>query len=118
MTGVREWELQAETEAFDGYDLGYYPRGWTPECDWQDITNEHFPGCDASLKELVKNSPYYSDWRSAKRAITETGSEVHFSIDGPVWMSTQNSFNVGMARVVAKRQAAEARSYFCTTCYS
>jgi hypothetical protein len=117
-TGVRLWQLEEETQAFRRYDFGFYPSGWIPERDWQSIATSHFPGCDRSLKELVRNSPYYSDWRSAKRAITETDSEVHFSIDGTVWMSTQNSFDAGMVTVVAKRQAAEASNHFRTVCNS
>jgi len=111
-TGVRPWQLEEQTRAFFRYDFGYYPSGWIPERDWQTIAASHFPGCDASLKELVKNSSCYSDWRSAERAITAAGSAVHFITDGPVWMSTQNSFNAGMARVVEMRQAAEAKNYF------
>src|SRR5215467_2320915 len=117
-TGVRLWQLEQETEAFRRYDFGVYPSAWIPKRDWQTIAASHFPGCDASLKELVWNSPYYSDWRSAKRAITAAGSEVHFVTDGPVWMSTQNSFNAGMGRVTAERQAAEANNYFNTACNS
>src|SRR5688500_6864429 len=92
MTGVRVWELEDKTAAFYSYDFGVYPSGWIPEQDWQTIAKSHFPGCDASLKELVRNSGCYSDWRSATRAITAAGSHVHFVTDGPVWMSTQNSF--------------------------
>lgn len=111
-TGARVWELEDKTEAFAQYDFGFYPSAWMPERDWQTVADKHFPGCDASLKELVKKSPYYSDWRSAKRAITAAGSEVHLVIDGPVWMSTQNSFNAGIEKVADQRRAAEAMHYF------
>jgi hypothetical protein len=113
-TGVRLWELEEKTEAFFRYDFGAYPSGWIPEHDWQTIATSHFPGCDASLKQLVENSPYYSDWRSAKRAITATGSLVHVVVDGPVWMSTQNSFDVGIEQVKRLRQSAERANYFTT----
>jgi hypothetical protein len=112
MTAVRVWELEEQTEAFYRYDFGFYPSGWIPKCDWQTIADSHFPGCDASLKELVKNSPYYSDWRSAKRAITAAGSQVHFITDGPVWMSTASSFNAGMEQVIRLRQSGERANYF------
>jgi hypothetical protein len=36
----------------------------------------------------------------------------HFIADGPVWMSTQNSFDVGMAQVKRLRQSAERANYF------
>ena len=111
-TGVRVWQLEEYTEAFFRYDFGFYPTGWIPERDRQMIAASYFPGCDASLKELVKNSGYYSDWRRAKRAITAAGSLVHFVIDGPVWMSTASSFNVGIGQVVRLRQSAERANYF------
>jgi hypothetical protein len=85
ITGVRVWQLEDETEAFYRYNFGFYPTAWIPERDWQTIAGSYFPGCDASLKQLVKNSGYYSDWWSAKRAITAAGSQVHFITDGPVW---------------------------------
>lgn len=100
------------TQAFCRYDFGVYPTAWIPERDWQTIAQSHFPGCDASLKELVKNSGCYSDWRSAKRAITAAGSHIHFITDGPVWMSTQDSFNAGIERVIRLRQSAESANYF------
>ena len=111
-TGVRLWELEDKTESFARYDFGFYPTTWIPERDWQTIAGSYFPGCDASLKELVKRSLYYSDWRSAHRAITATGSPVHFITDGPVWMSTQSSFRAGMERVIELRHSSERANYF------
>jgi uncharacterized protein (DUF1697 family) len=61
-TGARLWELEEKTEAFFRYDFGFYPTGWIPERDWQTVADSYFPGCDASLKQLVENSRYYSDW--------------------------------------------------------
>jgi hypothetical protein len=111
-TGVRVWRLEKETRAFFRYDFGVYPDGWIPARDWKTIAASYFPGCDAPLKELVRNSPHYSDWRSAKRAITAAGSQVHFITDGPVWMSTASSFSAGIARVVELRQGQERKNHF------
>lgn len=113
LTGVPLSRLENETEAFGCYN--FYARPWMPVADWNDIIQEYFPGCDGfSMKELAKGTPY-SDWRSMKRAITLSGSLVHFVQDGPVWATAQNSFDVGIARVIEARQETEQETYFKAT---
>ena len=99
-TGMPVWRLEDQTRAFERYDFGFNASPWIPEQDWATIIGSYFPGCDRSLKELVQNSPAYTDWRSAKRAITKAGSCVHIVRDGPVWMSTQNSYDAGIEQVI------------------
>lgn len=109
MIGVSIGRLQTKTGAFSDYDFHGNP--WIAEPDWVDIIPENFPGVDPeqavySLKMGVKRTPY-SEWRSLKRAITNTGSLVHLYQDGPLQVTMPSSFDYGVARLIAENEKRE-----------
>jgi hypothetical protein len=110
-TGVQLCKLQRleDCEAFYPYKSP-----WIPEKEWNKIKTTVFNGADKNIKELTEGTPY-TDWRSCKRAITRAGSLVHFYQVGPVWMTTQNSFDFGIRRVMEVQQAKEERNHFVST---
>lgn len=107
LTGVPVWRLETETRTFSDYpfrmDAADAP--WISQADWNRIATKHFPGCEMfSLKEMAEKSERYSDWRSLERAVTNTGSLIHFFRDGPIWATAVSSFDHGIERVYRTNQ--------------
>lgn len=107
LTGVPVWRLETETRTFSGYpfrmDAADAP--WIPQADWNRIAPKHFPKCEIfSLKEMTERSKRYSDWRSLERAVTNTGSLMHFFRDGPIYATVVSSFDAGVERVYGMMQ--------------
>jgi hypothetical protein len=106
--GVRLMELQLLEDCEDFYS---YESPWIPEKDWVRIRGTWFPGADRNIKELAKGTPY-TDYRSVKRAITRSGSLMHFYQIGSAWMTAQNSFDFGIQRVIQAQHEKKAKNYF------